>query len=1217
MIGGSGSADRLEVTLGSSPETVTLSASSNGFMLFLPGAQLAVSGIEICDLETGGGADTVVLNALSASQLGEVNLNLGVDSARDMVSIVGTSGTDVYSLTVASGAVEIARSGGTAVTINQAGSSHGGSILTIDMGDGNDSLDVLATLAGASTGVYAGAGDDTIRIGAAGNVNGIVEGILIDGQAGSDTLDVFDGDQDGPETVSLSPTNISGLDMVGDITYGGIEFLNLLLGSRPDTVNVLGTNASTITAIYGGEDNDTFNVGPTAGGAVHDLTGKVILEGQGGWDTLNLDDSNAPAAQDGTLTTTTIRGLGMDEGIDYYGLESLDMLLSGGTLLIDGTVPMTTVITTAGFITVQTALAPAGSIFLDAAGGIAAGQVEAHTLNLETLGDIADLAGSLQAQDVTLTAAGGITLRPVICQELNATAGGSIDLETEAGALEAVAGGDIVVEESDSIVLRSLTSVAGSITVKTAGSITAQSVTAAADVILVAGGNITDTDLPGSIQGVKVHLSAAGSIVVGPVVAGELAAEAGGAMNLETEVGSIEATAGGDLVVTENDAILLSWLGSTAGSVTVAAGGTITAQEVAGAEAVTLEASAGIDDPGHILVQGSILAETELILTAAADILIADSAALAANPDSGTAFLTAGGIVHSQSDIPVLAHTLQVSAGRGIHLSTEVSVLDAVVAGAGDIWIQENDGVVLSEVVATDGAIRIITGDTIEARSVACLTDRPGASVALLALQGDILIDTIAVGVEFGQMSLCATTGDIREVDDFDAGTDLSGHLGILYAAGQIGSVENPDLNLESELGDLIEVTGPNFDLHIDGDVELFFLISGRIRVTATGTIRVLYLESITGDIWLKACQDIEVDFASAGDDLWLWAGDSILVSEDTVWGDAGIMTASDDLSLWAKHDITVAGALSAGDDACLVAEYGDVVVSASISAGDDLSLYAKRGNMSIEGAIAAGGDVSIDVHRGDLSFVGTITGGDDISIDVHCGDMTYIGTVAAGDDVCLEASNLSVSGTITTGGDVKLRSGRGDVIFEGTIDAGEDVCIWSNLDPLIMGTIQAGWDIEIWSDTDVLVDGSLIAGHDVFLSSCRSDVRVIGVIKAGDDVTLRASRGNLSIDGSIAAGDDVSIDVHRGDLIFIGAITVGDDVSIDVYCGDMVLTGMIEAGDDVSIKAGHGAITATGSISAGDDIEIRSYRNLVFGGNRAAGDRMMLRSIRGKVLLT
>jgi Ca2+-binding RTX toxin-like protein len=1161
--GGSGSADRLEVALGDSADTVIVSATSNGFRLSLPGEALTVSGIGICDLETGGGADTVVVSALSASQLGRLGLSLGDDSVRDAVSFFGTPGADAYSLSVSSGAVEITRVGGTAVTINQAGSSHGASIIDIHLGEGDDSLDIHATLAESSTAVFAGPGSDTIRIGGAGNVNGIVEGIFIDGQLGSDTLNVIDGDQDGPENVLLTATSISGLDMDSEITYAGVEFLNLLLGNRPDTVNIRATNASTITAVYAGGGDDLFNVGSAGGGVVSDLAGKLVLDGQEGEDALNLDDSDAAVASDGTLTSTTIGGLGMGEGIEYRGLESLDMLLAGGTLLVDGAVPVSTVISSGGSITVQKALGPEGSIALDAAGGIAAGEVQALELNLQTLGDVADLPGSVRAREATLTAVGDITLGPVVCQELVATAGGAISLETTAGTLEAVAEGDIAVVESDSIVLGSLISSTGSITVS-------------------AGGNITD--LAGSIQGRGVHLTAVGSITAGPVVAEELVAEAGGTLILETEVGSIQARAGGDLFVTEKDAILLSRVGSEAGSVTVTAGGTITAREVAAAEAVSLEADAGTSDPGHVRVQGSIQAGNQLILTAAADILIADASALAVDPICGTALLTAGGIVHSGSAVPVLAHTLRVSAESGIHLPTEVSTLFAVLTGAGDIWVEEIDALVLSEVVAPNGAVRIIAGNAIAARYVASLTDRPGASVALIALQGDILIDTIAVGDEFGQVSLCATGGDIREVEDFDAATDLFGHLGILYAAGQIGSAENPNLDLETGLGEMIVVTGPNLDLHIDGDVELFFLVEGRIRVTATGTIRALYLESITGDIRLRAFRDIEADYARAGDDLRLCASGSIRVSGETVWGDSGSVTAADDLSLWAGEDVVVAG---------------------EATAGDDVSIGLCRGNLAFAGTLAAGDDMSVGVCRGNLTFAGTITAGDDVSIGLPCGELVFAGTVAAGDDARLEAGSLSFSGTISAGGDVGLASGDGDIIFEGTIDAGESVCIRSNLDPMITGTVRAGRDLSIWSDTDVVVNGSLIAGDDVYMSSCRSDLRVTGTIKAGDDVYLRACRGDMNIEGSIAAGDDLSIDLCRGNLGFTGTIDAGDDVSIDIHRGDLVFGGTITAGDDVSIDVCCGDLIYSSTVTAGDDVSIDvRCGDLVFGGTiTAAGD--------------
>ena len=70
-------------------------------------------------------------------------------------------------------------------------------------------------------------------------------------------------------------------------------------------------------------------------GAILDIDG-----GSGTSDILNIDDSRAAASNDksGTLTGNTLRGLELDVGIDYAGLESLNIWLGYGdnVFTIDG-----------------------------------------------------------------------------------------------------------------------------------------------------------------------------------------------------------------------------------------------------------------------------------------------------------------------------------------------------------------------------------------------------------------------------------------------------------------------------------------------------------------------------------------------------------------------------------------------------------------------------------------------------------------------------------------------------------------------------------------------------------------------------------------------------------------------------------------------------------------------------------------------------------------
>src|SRR5260221_8290985 len=96
------------------------------------------------------------------------------------------------------------------------------------------------------------------------------------------------------------------------------------------------TNVQTIagaTTVNTGTEADTINVGslaPATGGNVNAINALLTINGNDGADTLNVDDAGDSLANTGTLTSTTLTGLGMASGIVYGSLEAVNVNLGSG-----------------------------------------------------------------------------------------------------------------------------------------------------------------------------------------------------------------------------------------------------------------------------------------------------------------------------------------------------------------------------------------------------------------------------------------------------------------------------------------------------------------------------------------------------------------------------------------------------------------------------------------------------------------------------------------------------------------------------------------------------------------------------------------------------------------------------------------------------------------------------------------------------------------------
>ena len=198
---------------------------------------------------------------------------------------------------------------------------------------GNDVFNIQAT--SRVTTIYAGAGTDTINVGSLapatpGTLDGMVGQLVVHGEDDGDTLNADAGE------------DVLTLRASGDSS--GVNFNG---GLDDDTFNVQGTGSGSATLIKGDAGVNTINIGslaPATGGIVDNIHGALEIQSAGD-DIAKVDDTGSAGWKVGTLTPTTLTGLGMGPdrsglpGITYTGLATLNIYLgAGGAVPPDDTI---------------------------------------------------------------------------------------------------------------------------------------------------------------------------------------------------------------------------------------------------------------------------------------------------------------------------------------------------------------------------------------------------------------------------------------------------------------------------------------------------------------------------------------------------------------------------------------------------------------------------------------------------------------------------------------------------------------------------------------------------------------------------------------------------------------------------------------------------------------------------------------------------------------
>ena len=218
--------------------------------------------------------------------------------------------------------------------------------VTINGTRGNDEF---RTVPGAPTlSAYGEGGDDRFVLGGGSLLANGLGGARVNGLEGDDTLVLDDSAAAANSAWTVDPDTVTVAGVRFD--YTGFEGVELRMGGGNNPCTIRGTSAYTGVTALGGGGNDTFSLPAYAGS-------RARVEGQGGYDTVTVDDRNLPlntTAADLSAYSILRYGLGAASTVAYGGCEGLTYYTRPGTF-------DTSVYSTSPEITGQTTVFCAGS----------------------------------------------------------------------------------------------------------------------------------------------------------------------------------------------------------------------------------------------------------------------------------------------------------------------------------------------------------------------------------------------------------------------------------------------------------------------------------------------------------------------------------------------------------------------------------------------------------------------------------------------------------------------------------------------------------------------------------------------------------------------------------------------------------------------------------------------------------------------------------------
>jgi hypothetical protein len=225
--------------------------------------------------------------------------------------------------------------------------------LTINAGNVAGSFgkfhNIESTAAGTQLTLNSGSGNDSIRLSNLAQLIGNIAGnVVINGQAGTDTLTAQDQNSPNDDVYSITPNTFSS-DSSATVTYGTLESFTLNAGAGDSDFDLSGTAAGTPLTVNAGAGNDSINLNNLS-----TFAAPITANGNGGADTISVNDEFA-GTDSYTLSATALTRTGGFAGLAYATADQVTILAQTGNnaITVNSTTTTVTLDTNAGTDTVS------------------------------------------------------------------------------------------------------------------------------------------------------------------------------------------------------------------------------------------------------------------------------------------------------------------------------------------------------------------------------------------------------------------------------------------------------------------------------------------------------------------------------------------------------------------------------------------------------------------------------------------------------------------------------------------------------------------------------------------------------------------------------------------------------------------------------------------------------------------------------------------------